>query len=820
MSEIHSFGYWVRRRRKALDLTQEDLADQVGCATVTIRKIELDVRRPSLQIAERLVVCLAIPPAERALFLQVARAERATDRLPAPDTAIDLDAPQIDRVRLPAEIPFVPNELIGRSRELAELQQLLQQPQTRLLTLSGPGGVGKTRLAIAVAQQIQASETSEVRFVSLAAISDPAQVIPAIAQACGLPDIHKTKPLSQIITLFQQQPYLLVLDNFEQLMGAAAQIATLLAATNQLQILATSRALLQVAAERVYPVLPLATGDALIPAAAELFCQRAQLVQPHFQLGSENIATIRAICSKLDGLPLAIELAAARIRLFAPEALLARLDHRLALLVSGARDLPARQQTLRATFDWSYELLSPHDRRLFAQLSVFVGGFTLEAAEAIILVDSQADSLIEPLDHLVAHNLVQRMPPTIAMPRFAMLDSIQEYAAALLQQHTDTSALYQRHASYFLQQAAQIEPQLFGSHQIAWIELLQQERGNLISALEWSFSRERVIGDPIALNGLRLACSLWWYWYLRGHLIEGRAWIERGIALAGSVAPTLLARAINRSAALSFRLGEYQQAVASAEHAQTLCTQPSDLAEAAFAHGVLALAALLQGNVGQAEAHAAAAMPHLQNTWTEAVILIAMGVAARFQGQLERATGELHAALARFRQLGDAWGTATALGELGILTAANYSDWNQAAAYFEESLALSRNLGDQLSIAHALHRLGRVARQQGNYIQALALLHEQFTLFQLVGDKAGMAYALWEAAALEAARNRFDTAARIFGIAEHVRGAINLTLASDQREYETWREHVRHALGDAAFAAAFAAGALLTLEQIETILSE
>jgi predicted ATPase/transcriptional regulator with XRE-family HTH domain len=682
MEEIYSFGYWVRRRRKALDLTQDELAQRVGCATVTIRKIELDARRPSPQIAERLAICLDIPPGERSAFLQAARAERPTDQLPAPDSAITLTAHPHPIIPHRSLLPHPPHRLIGHTQLLEEICARLHHPQQRMLTLTGPGGVGKTRLAVEAGHLLQAAFPASVAFVDLSAVTDPAAVLPTIARAVGLPDSIRVQPIEQLATLLHDQRFLLILDNLEQVVDSAPQIAALLAAIPSLQILATSRSPLRIGPEHEQSIPPLLdTLDGRSP-AVELFVERAQSVRPEFERGATHEQTLAAICARLDGLPLAIELAAARIRIFSPESLLARLDRRLALLTGGARDLPARQQTLRATIDWSYELLDTVERSLFAQLSVFAGGFTLAAAESACSTDGAP--VAAALESLVAHSLILRGQAALGEPRFRMLESIREYAGEWLTISGAGQELRERHLAFFLDLAERAEPELYGPGQISWVSQLERERGNLLAALEWSLGAARSPDDPVLQQGLRLASALWWFWYVRGYLSEGRIWIERGLALIGAVQPEVSAVAGYRAAALAFRLGEYRRAAELAEQSLGRCIALGDMGGAAFARGVLAFAALLQGEPAQAESLAAEARPALQHPWAVAVVLVAEGIAARFQGQLSRGEQLLGEALATFRALGDAWGTATALSELGILAAANYGDWQRAVSLIEE----------------------------------------------------------------------------------------------------------------------------------------
>ena len=402
MAEELSFGRWLKARRKALDVTQEALSERVGCAVDTLRRVEAERLRPSRELAERLAEQLALDEAETERFVQAARQVRSVT--PA---AASGSAPAPPHRRLP--VPLTP--LIGRAAEVATVSRLLHQDTVRLLTLTGPGGIGKTRLALQVGGEVLHAFRDGVWFVDLAPLTDPEQVASAIAATLGVKDAGGQPVLERLTTFLQGKHLLLLLDNFEQLIAAAPIVADLLRAAPQLTVLVTSRVVLHLYGEHEYPVPPLTLPDPQQRVSLEtvsqyeavtLFIQRALAVKPDFHVTNETAPAVAEICVRLDGLPLAIELAAARIKLFAPQALLARLEQRLKTLTGGARDLPARHQTLRAALDWSYHLLTADEQHLFARLGVFVGGWTLEAVTAVCMdAGTVQDDVLDVLASLV-----------------------------------------------------------------------------------------------------------------------------------------------------------------------------------------------------------------------------------------------------------------------------------------------------------------------------------------------------------------------------------------------------------------------------------
>jgi len=550
MSVIISLGLWIKRRRKALDLTQDALAALVGCSKELIAKIEGDARRPSREIATLLATHLQLAADERVRFIQVARAELGADRLappaetvvrgafvPAQAVSSSVDTPRHRGGTRPNNLAIPPTRLIGRETELAQLAERLEERDCRLLTLIGTGGIGKTRLALQMAADLGNSFPDGVAFVALAPLRSVEFVIPAIADALSFTFNGLANPKAQLLTYLRKKDILLVLDNIEHLLTAAPLVSELLANCPNLTVLATGRAPLHVRGEQQFPVPPLRLPDlAYLPdvgrltqyAAVALFVACTQAVLPTFQVTSATALTVATICVQLDGLPLAIELAATRIKLFSPEELLARLSGQLTLLTGGAHDLPARQQTIRATIDWSYLLLDAGEQRLFARLAVFTGGWTLEAAEAVCQGENDLSlGVVDGMATLVNQSLVQRQESSARESRLTMLETIREYALERLDASGEAERLRRQHATYFLA-LAEAAPEWHGPQRMPWLELLEAEHDNLRAALQWA------IEQPAGDIAMRLAGALGWFWYRHSDRSEGRTWLRHVLAHDGA----------------------------------------------------------------------------------------------------------------------------------------------------------------------------------------------------------------------------------------------------------------------------------------------
>jgi predicted ATPase/transcriptional regulator with XRE-family HTH domain len=513
-----SFGYWVRRRRKALDLSQHDLARRTGYALTTIRKIETDARWPSREMAERLADILELHDDERAMFIQAARAELPIDRLPqphAPPACVSsaLSPPPLRTIDTwPNNLTTHPTAMLDRKQEVRAVCESLRDPAVRLLTLTGAPGVGKSRIGQQAAVELLESFTDGVFAINLTTVDTPTLLIEALGQALALRDQDQQAPVERLKHALQRRQLLLLLDNFERLVRVAPLIAELLAAAPGLKMLITSRVALRILGEYELPTAPFPLPEVGSPAqvatlathpAIELFVTRTRAVRPNFALTPENAPTIGAICARLDGLPLAIELAAARAKLFSPQAILARLQHRLNLLTDGARDLPPHQQTMRSAISWSYDLLSAKQQSLFRQLGVFAGGCTLDAANAVCagdrsweLEDSVPTPIPQPLSPvldglaaLVDNSLLQHTAGADGEPRFVMLETIREFALEQLDAHAEIAQAHRQHALFYLRLAEAADEQASCSSPLAAIGRLREEHDNLRAALQWSLDQ-------------------------------------------------------------------------------------------------------------------------------------------------------------------------------------------------------------------------------------------------------------------------------------------------------------------------------------------
>ena len=720
--------------------------------------------------------------------------------------------------RLPA--PLTP--LVGREQEIAAVCALLWRPEVRLVTLTGTGGVGKTRLALGVAAAVNADFADGICLVALAPLIDPGLVLSTIAQALGVQEQGSRPLLEGLQDHLREKQLLLLLDNFEQVVSAAPVVAELLVAAPRLRVLVTSRTSLHLSGEHEFVVPPLALPDLrnlpppdrlLQYGAIRLFVARAQAAHSAFVMTGENATAIAAICQQVDGLPLAIELAAGRSKLFAPQALLSRLRNRLTLLVGGAQDLPLRQQTLRGTIAWSYDLLGQDEKALFRRLAVFVGGCTLEAAEAVCT--AQGDLLIDVLEAvaaLVDKSLLRQETQADGQPRLLMLETIREYALERLAASGEAEAVRRQHAIFFLRFSEEAEPKIRGAEHFLWRTRLEVEHDNLRAALRWTLESQE------AEMGMRLAFSLVAFWRASNQDREGRNWCEQVLAQPGTSARTAArAMALLAAGAMTMFQGDLPQAQLLLEESIAIGREVGRAAKRtlALALALLAYGALLQGNLGAARELAEEGVRlfrEVGEAWGTALALNHLGRATLELGDPVAARPLLEESAALFRA-GNMQRLALPLNTLGRV-ALRQGDDTGARAYCEEALAVAQATGDELFIAEALAQLGTVALHVGDSGQATALYQQSLTLIWTRGYRECIAEDLAGLAAASSLLGQPERAARLFGAVEALREVSGIRLSPLPRaDYDRAVEGIRAHLDEATFAQAWEKGRAMPLEQ-------
>ncbi len=720
---------------------------------------------------------------------------------------------------VPSNLPAQTTPLIGRTKEVGELCDLLQRPDVRLVTLVGPPGTGKTRLALEAAARVLDRFADGVWFVPLVLLQDAERVPSAVAQALGVLETGAEPLRDRLAAALREQHALLALDNFEQVTEAGSVVADLLAACPRLTVVVTSRAPLKVYGEHEFPVLPLAVPDLqqlpalpaleAIPSVA-LFLERARSVKPDFAISMENARVVAEICARLDGLPLAIELAAARVKLFPPRAIVARLQRRLDLLTGGAQERPARQQTLRAAIGWSYDLLSPAEQTLFRRLAVFAGGSTLEAAEAVCSAAEEPLDLLDGLTSLVDKNLLGSREQAGGEPRFHMLETIRAYALEQLGSSQEAATIWQRHAEYFLRLAEAAEGPLDGPQHGLWLDRLEREHDNLRSALQWA------LDSGHAETALRLAGSLWRFWFKRGLLSEGQSWLDAALALPDKGSPLARSKALNGAGNLAGIRSDLDRARTLHEEALAVRQDLGDTKAVATSLNNLANVARLQGDSARAIALHERSLAVTRDSGDRhgtARSLHNLALVARDTGDYARARALHEESLAILRSLGDEYGVALALNNLGYVVWL-LGDRERAEALQAEALSLYREQGDTWGIAHALLHLASVEEDEGDRAQATALFVESLGLFRKLGVKRNIAVCLEGLARLAAAAGSYAQAATLLGSADLVQESVGVRRAPVEAErHARATATIQAHLGNGRFATAWEGGRAMPMEQ-------
>lgn len=753
MEEQITFGQWVKQRRKAINLTQTELGNLVFCSAVMIKKIEGNQRRPSVQVAKLLARYLKIAPKSYASFLSLARPDLSAEQINEIVGSYEQSPGQPAAKRV-NNLPIPMTPLIGRAQEVEAICNLLLDPHIRLVTLTGAGGMGKTRLSLQIASELNKHFLDGCWFISLAALEEHDLFTPTIARGLGIKESRNQALSETLLSYLAEKDMLLVLDNFEQIIPAAKKVTEMLTLAPRLKILVTSRIILHLSGEHEFVVPPLQFVDPRsVPSGAELanspavalFVQKARAVNIDFVLTAENSPTVAKICARLDGLPLAIELAASRSKFLTPAGLLARLegsapnDGALAVLSGGEQDLPARQQTMRRAIEWSYHLLNKSEQDLFRSLAVFVGGCTLDAAAAVC-VDTSTDypvlssspyatnAISDKLTSLVAQSMVRQVQKPDEAPRFTMLEALREYALErLAMQEKEWTILRRRHARYFMALAQAAEPQFEGREQEIWLDRLELEHDNIQAALAWSCTSDD--GGEI---GLLLAGAVWQFWLIRGQVNEGRAWLARVLERVKPEPTLARARALNGAGFLSWAWSDLDQATTQLNESLGIFRKLNDKHGVAWVLNHLGHVALGQNQLPLAYQYVEESLTlfrELGSDWNIAWDLLNMGHILWAMGDETQAVAHYRDSLELFSELGDYRGTAWTLDHLGRL-AYNHQDYQQTMSLMTESLSLFRKVGDKRSTAWVLNHLGGVALAQNDFQQARFYVEESLALFR------------------------------------------------------------------------------------------
>jgi predicted ATPase/transcriptional regulator with XRE-family HTH domain len=740
---------------------------------------------------------------------------------PAPEKeARQTDGLDEDQPARPPVLPVFPTSLIGRNQSATQVSSLLQRADVQIVTLLGPGGIGKTRLSVQVASSLLPNFRQGVWFVSLAALRDPSLVLPTIAQTLGL-HTGSTVPVEEMLAgYFRNKQMLLVLDNFEQVIEAAPALGRSLTSAAGLKLLITSRIALRLYGEQEYsvPLLPWPDLNGLLTAehvaenpAVRLFVQRAQAVKADFELTPQNAPAVAAICARLEGLPLAIELAATRIRLFTPEILLARLDNRLTMLTGGSRDLPERQKTVRATIQWSYDLLDEAEKTLFAYLGVFAGGATLPAVEAVCSSELfSAETLVEGLESLLAKSLLYRLDAADGEARFFMLETIREFAQERLAGRSEAALIQSRHAAFYVALAESIAPRLTSAQLSESLELLTRELDNLRAACAWS------VTQAVAEAALRIAGCLQLFWYWRGHVEEGRRWLEAGLARSQGVSGPVQAKAYRSAGLLAWAQGDYAQAIAYDNRSLALYQTLGDKRGMAEALNSLGNSSSEVGDDDTARRFYEQSLTFYRASGYVpgiAMVLSNLGEVSARNDQYQAAWNYYNESVALKRRLGNPGSIAVVLLNLGEIAVAQGED-EQAVSYLEEGLRLGRKVNTPHIIGLCLENLAKLALRRGELAAAMHFAREALNLLGDIHNTRALVYTLEVTAGVFGFGGQPDIAVRLFGAADALRSALRVPLPpGDRAIYEWLCSGVKEARETQMWQTEWGMGQAMTLEE-------
>lgn len=841
--EEASFGAWVEQRRKALDLTRNALAQRVGCSPATIRKIEDDERRPSRQIAELLAQALELPPAQHELFVRAARGERAVSALSSSLPPLP-PLPAVAATSAPIELPLPAYPLVGREQELAALTGLMERPEVRLLTLTGPGGMGKTRLALELAHRVRSAYPNGVAFVPLAAITDANDLVTAVADGCHLTIPRDADRAALLLQSLRPLKLLLVLDNFEHLLEGVEFPATLLATAPGVRILVTSREPLQLLEEWVFELSGLSvrneSTDADQPSEAEeLFLERARRTRIGFQPTAADAAAIVQICRLVEGMPLALELAATWTRTLSCAEIAEQIQDNLDFLATPARTFPERHRSMRAVFEHSWRLLTEREQSVLRKLAVFAGSFTRAAAEHVAMAD------LATLSVLVNKSLLRHTPDG----RYEMHELIRQFAGEQLQKDaTEEQALRNRHAEWCLHLAE--DPITYDADRRAWLARLEAELGNVRAALRWWLASE-----PVA--AMRLAAALRRFWTTRGYYREGNRWLEQVLAV-NTTRNRAYAETLMASGRMHHILGDRERGMRHFEAAIALARELGDgalLAEALHLYGWVlfdaqeksrayamfeeSLAVARAAGDKQAMAAALSSLTRYLAAHTidfelaEQYLLEALALykeleqsqgvvlTLQYQGILETQRGNYAAAAALHEKTLEIVRQRDAKGELGWMLAHVaecawfLNDLDKAQQYYTAAYEIFREMAYPGGIIILVHHFGQIARRRGQLDEAEAYYSRSLQMAWQLRDRNMIARNVYGLGGVALARGQIEQAARLVNAADLLLVSLPPFLApADRDEYAGWLDQVRCQVGDAHFAAVREAVGQLAQEQI------